>query len=142
MVPLLKQIKLHKNTILTGSVLAIDPASRSLGYAIAEAGEVVEYGSLVAEDAPINIRLQSIVNVLQEEEYDILVIELIRGSMAHVYLHWAVGAIVSAVQAPILLELPIHAWKAWVGKEYIKGDDTDANAIAETLLALARESED
>lgn len=129
------------DAILEGEILAIDPASITLGYAVTKKGKVVDSGKIQLDNkAPINERMQDIVNTLQNDaEYDVLAVEMIRGKMAHVYLKWSVGAIVGGTKAPVCIEVPINAWKAVAGKEHKKSDDADAVAMANTLIALAKE---
>jgi Holliday junction resolvasome RuvABC endonuclease subunit len=139
-----KQISENIDTILNGTILAIDPASVRLGYAVTKKGKVTDQGVIeLDQKAPINQRLQDIVYTLQKDkDYDILAVEMIRGKMAHVYLKFSVGAIIGGARAPVCIEVPIHSWKAYAGKEHKKSDDSDAVAMAETLIALAKEIKD
>jgi Holliday junction resolvasome RuvABC endonuclease subunit len=136
-----KQVQENLDTILNGTILAIDPASVRLGYAVAKKGEVVDQGVIELDSkAPINQRLQDIVYTLQnDKEYDILAVEMIRGKMAHVFLKFSVGAVMGGAKAPVCIEVPINVWKAVAGKDHKKSDTNDAIAMAETLIALAEE---
>lgn len=138
-----KLAKDNAEGILKGSILAIDPASKSLGYAVTKKGKVVDQGTIQLDArAPINERLKDIVRILQKDgEYSILAVEMIRGRMAHVYLTWSVGAVIGSAKAPVLIEIPIPAWKALakIDPDYTKSDDADAAKLAETLIALAKE---
>lgn len=132
--------KANKEAILYGKVLVVDPASRRLGYATIEQGQITGQGIIEIAKGDVQQRLQDLVLTMQGEgEYDVLAVELIRGSRAHVYLQWSVGALVGSTNAHGLIEVPIQAWKAVAGPNHEKDDDEDARAMAETLLALARE---
>ena len=136
-----KHVQDNLDTILTGTILAIDPGSVRLGYAVANKGEIVDHGTIELDQrASINNRLQDIVNTLQKDKsYDILAVEMIRGQMAHVFLKFSVGAVMGGAKAPVCIEVPIHAWKAVAGKEHKKTDADDAFQIANTLITLAKE---
>lgn len=136
-----KQVSENIDTILNGTILAIDPASIRLGYAVAKNSKIVDQGIIeLDQKAPINNRLQDIVYTLQNDnEYDILAVEMIRGKMAHVFLKFSVGAVMGAAKAPVCIEVPINVWKAVAGKDHEKSDTNDAVAMAETLIALAKE---
>ncbi len=137
-----KAVNAVRTNILKGNVLVIDPGSHRLGYATTKKGKITGQGVIEVPEGEIKQRLQSLVLTLQDDfDYDVLAIEKIRGTRAHIYLKWAVGAVVGSVNAPILLEVPIPAWKAVAGPEHYKDDDTDAYAMAETILAVAKELE-
>jgi hypothetical protein len=146
-----KEVAANKDAILNGTILTIDPASIRLGYAVAKKGVVVTQGTIeLDQKATIQQRLQDIVSTLQEDDkYDMLGIEMIRGQMAHVYLKMACGAVIGSVKAPVCIEVPILVWQAFAMdyfdcdkvkdyKENYKSDDTDARMIAETLIDVAR----
>lgn len=141
MATLRKQVREHNDLILNGSMIAIDPASVRSGYAVTEAGKIIEQGVItVPATLDVGKRLQYIVNTLQEDrEYDVLAIELIRGKMAHAFLKFAVGAIMGGVKVQHHIEVPIIAWKAVAGKGYVKEDSEDAAMIARTVVLLAKE---
>lgn len=136
-----KKVEEHKDKILNGKILSIDPATISLGYAVAKNGKVVDYGKIILDNKlPINIRLRELMKILQDDEkYDVLVVELIRGKMSHVYLKFAVGVIMAAARAPVAIEVPIQSWKAVAGRGYKKDDDKDAEMMALTVIRLAQE---
>jgi len=68
-----------------------------------------------------------------------LVVERIRGRLAHCYLVWSVGMLVSQLGANELLEIPVTVWKKHAGKDHKKSDEADAIAIGECAIALAKE---
>ncbi len=138
-------VKQHRDAILYGDVLVIDPASINVGYAVLQRGIIIERGTIeVDPELPIKMRLQEIANTLLEDEssYDVMAIERIRGRMAHAYLSFSIGAIMGSVDAPDCIEVPVNVWKAFVGKNHTKGDEEDAVAMAETLVVLATEEKE
>lgn len=140
-----KQVSKMAGTLLTGRVLAIDPASGASsppGWAIFEKGELVDYGVIeIDPKAPIQWRLDDLHTILTEEFIciDVLILEEIRGKMAHVYLHWACGVTVSCYAASEIIEMPISFWKAITPEGYEKSDDTDAAYIGLAAITLAKE---
>ncbi len=135
-----KQVRKNLQAILYGKVLVVDPASNRLGWSTITEGEISGQGIIEVHKANTSVRLQELVQTLQDEDrVDLLAVEMIRGNRAHIVLKWAVGCVVGSVPAPHLIEVPIQAWKAWAGPDHEKDDDTDAVAMAETLLAIAHE---
>lgn len=139
-----KEIGKNLDAILDGKVLSIDPASKSAGWALHISSTLVESGTIKAPDSmPINRRLWKICDeLILLEKPDVLVIEKLRGSMTHVYLLWSVGMIVSAIRAPILLEMPVTVWRSFRPENYEKSDQNDAEMIGGTLIALAKDLRD
>ena len=144
---------LHKEKVLTGMVLAIDPSSGSynrktreqshLGYALFKAGELVDSGIIAMDGKNKTIweRLRDLHDCLSSEfeAPDVLVIEKLRGAFAHDYLKWSVGVIGTAIRAPVTLEMNISTWKSRAGKDYVKSDEADAIWIGRALLKICRD---
>lgn len=143
-----RDILRHKNAVLEGTVLCLDPASGGTsqpGWAYISGGELVASGSLALCKGDITDRL---VDLLEKLSYplfkygspDLLVIEELRGRMVHPYLHWSAGVTVVAVNAEAVLEIPITCWKAFAAADpnYAKGDEADARAFAHACIGLAR----
>ena len=125
--------------ILEARTLVMDPSSKTLGYAIIEAGDIVASGTVDLGKEAVHYRMQKLGEYLQNAGcYDVLLVERIRGQMAHAYLSWSVGAILANTTADIFLEMPISVWKAHAGKEHVKSDENDAIAMANALIALAK----
>lgn len=141
-------IEAHADILLTGTVLAIDPASgrsSACGYAVAKRGKYVEHGTIEVDGSkPIQYCLRELYDTLVEEQPDVLIVERIRGRMAHEYLRWAVGVIQAAVCAPRSVEMPVPCWRRYVretyGSDYEKSDSEDARMILEATLDLARKA--
>ena len=142
MVTRAKEIKMLDNLILTGTVLAIDPASKSVGYALYHKGELVKNGTLEAPGRNVTRRLAWLYDQLSayQGKIDLLAIEEIRGRMAHTHLIWAVGLIVAAIRPDEMVEVPITMWKALCPPNYIKSDANDAAKMGEVIMNIARSS--
>lgn len=135
-------------------MLAVDPSTGSTsslpGYAIYEAGELVESGLIQVDvSAARNKRLFEIRRTLQEEFEipDILVLEHISGlpfgpmrfaPEAFAGLHRGVGAILSAFNVDSVIEVPPNIWKKHVDEHYRKGDEADAVYIGRYVVNQAR----
>jgi hypothetical protein len=144
-----KRVKQHADLLANGRVLCIDPATGSTsqpGWALYVGGRCVRSGVLnLPGRAPVADRLRALRTQLQALDpgaLDVLVLEELRGSMVHAHLHWAAGVVAEALHAEVLLEIPIPVWKAVAAADprYTKGDEADARAFGEALVALARGS--
>lgn len=144
---LYKQIEEHAEIILEGKMLAIDPSSGSreskAGYAYFVKGELVESGTIPVDHyLPIHRRLAVMHDfiALKFPDIDILIIEQIRGRLAHIYLAWAVGVAIEAARSEELIEMNIKVWKSYAEKLGItKSDENDACSIGLTAIHLAEE---
>lgn len=131
-----KAIAPYAYTVLKGRVLAIDPGSNNLGWALYNKGELVESGEISAhpKNKP-HKRIISIVHDLCEETKgacDVVCIEkLFRYNPS---LVWSVGAVIQAKEPDIFIEVPIRLWQARVGDDYVKSDERDAVEIGSTLI--------
>jgi hypothetical protein len=142
-----RKVERHTHELLTGSLLAVDPASGSTsmpGYALFTQGRLVECGVITIEYSDkAQERLASLAECMRRNfpSVDVLVVEELRGPKVHNVLHWATGTIISMVKAGVLIEAPTAWWKAYAKTQpgYEKADDQDALMIGETVLAIARE---
>jgi hypothetical protein len=135
---ILKQIRANKQAITQGLMLSIDPASNVLGYAVYIDGKLDNSGRIIATPkAPINVRLHDIVSKLPKVKPDVLVIELVRSSTGHVFMVWAVGAIIAHYGAPTI-EIPQRMWKEVQDDLYQKDDIADAIYIGRYVVATAK----
>ena len=122
--------------------LSVDPSSggsSNPGWAIYEAGILKKSGEITLDKKiPVQIRLASITealyNICDGQTPEILVIEKIRGNRVHSHLHWSVGAILSAVPAPVVLECPVKSWQQICPAGYQKTDESDAIMIGKAAL--------
>lgn len=145
------QVRAASKTILKDTVLAIDPSSGGSsqpGYAIFTAGKLVKSGELkLPGRKPVHIRLAMMHDMIREllpEPPAMLICEDVsNGSMAHVYLKWAVGATIAAANSPEFLICPINVWRALAKAmpAYQKTNTTDAVLIGQSVIMLAREHE-
>lgn len=125
------------DTVLEGTLLAIDPGSNSLGYAIFRGGELEISGEIKGGRTtdPAHIRLQEIADQLVAlEAPDVLAVELIRKNTP---LIWSVGTTIACVRSPHLIEVPITCWHELRGEDYEKTDALDAELIGRTVLRRA-----
>lgn len=145
-----KSLREYRDLILKGKLLAIDPSTGSTsslpGYAIYEAGVLVESGLIqvsVAEAS--NKRLYEINRTLREEFEipDVLVIEHISEiafgvlkfkPKAFCGLHRGVGAILSAFNVDPVIAVPPRIWKKTVDENYVKSDESDAVYIGRHVI--------
>lgn len=144
---LYKFMDTHADEILGGTVISIDPASISLGWAIHLQGELYLSGTITADkgdDAPTRLRSMQTLLTELEEIYapDYLLIEEVRQPAGSVQLVWSVGAVFACIGAPVL-EIPINLHQTWSKKmlpDYKKSDHGDAENIGESVMAYCRES--
>lgn len=136
------EVRRHAQAILEGTVLAVDPASGGTslpGWAAYRKGKFLSSGTVpINPRDPIQDRLRVLYDQLLPTDPDVLVIERIRGSMAHEYLRWSCGVIVASCRPVILLECPTSTWRSYAGKDHVKSDENDARAIGDCVLHMAR----
>ncbi len=138
----------HRDAILSGRVLGIDPATGATsnpGWALMVAGEIIDSGEIAGLKGSTPERLRQLFERLSGPEFahlqpvDVLLVEMLRGSMVHVALHWSVGVIVTALPAEIICETPIQVWKcvSRADSTYTKTDANDARCFCTTALLVA-----
>lgn len=145
--------KPHVGSIITGTVIAIDPSSGSResmpGYAIFRAGELVDSGYIALQhNEDLRKRLHDLRRSLTEQFQvpDILVTENIPPVMtgkgffnrSMVSLQRAIGVVQSIWDVPCIEVAPI-TWRQNIPDDYRKTDETDAIMMALTVLKAARE---
>jgi hypothetical protein len=147
--PFYKKVRELTEPILTGTLLAVDPASGGTslpGFSVWKAGELLTSGTipLGKKRLPVYERLQLLypgICELTDGPPDVFGIEMIRGQgFSSHFLHWAIGCSVAAARTPNVIETPMHVWKAVakVTPGYIKGDAMDAEMIGQSLVLLAQ----
>lgn len=141
--PLKSFLRNNWREILTGTVLAVDPASGASsmpGWAYSTSGTLRASGEMNVPKGAVPFRLHHIAMNFREAvpTLDILVIEKIRGPMVQGLLQWSVGAIASAFPSAKLVELPIYLWHELRDNNYVKSDAADAELILKTILLLAK----
>lgn len=135
-----------RDKILNGHMVAIDPGSNSMGYALFVSGRL-HYAGSIAGKGSIGNRLKSMMNQLDGclkelgAHHMVTVVELVRSQTGHHYLTWAAGAAVAALGSEHTLEVSTNLWKKLIGPKYKKTDENDAIAIGELVLAIAKEEE-
>jgi hypothetical protein len=147
--PLKVSIAKYAPKILHGNILAIDPSSTSLGYAISHKGVFVEGGERKFK-GDISTRLHEIFmevfKLHQEADADLLIIERLRSvppngkgfsNYTPVQLLWSVGVLLAAAPIPFI-EMSPASWKVWAREEGLaKTDANDARAILGRAIQLA-----
>ena len=152
------QINRCLNSLVSGTVLAVDPSSGSQsslpGYALFKEGRLVESGVIelkIGRELPR--RLSQLADTLlnEFEEADVLVIEDIptrshgRHGSAHASLLKAVGCILGAAKYKQFVEISPSAWKAYLRRnedkfpDYGKSDDWDAIVLGYMAIDVATE---
>jgi len=148
-----REIKSHRDTLLHGRCLGIDPSSGKtspVGWALSEHGVVIEDGVIDVPPGDEVTRLQFIAGWLwgNIDDVELLVIEKLRKSrwlnVSPCLMH-SVGAIMAACGAPACIELPIQTWRAYATKEHLSDksagiptDARDARAILESAIDIAK----
>ena len=147
-----------KATILSGTVLAVDPSSGSKesmpGYAIFKAGIFVDSGVIrIQHRQTLQQRLfdlrESLQNDFKDLAPDVLVVENIPPFIASkgggaafgatksiLSLHKAVGVTVSCFSCPLIEVSPI-SWRKYIPENYRKTDENDSIMMALTVLKIA-----
>lgn len=151
-----KAVEKCYETVLTGTILAVDPSTGSKssrpGYAWFEKGKLIESGEIIVDiEANRSKRLYEIAATIREEFPcpDILAVEYIppvsyRGtenrmnSVSLMALQKAIGAIMGAHPVEYLLEVPAASWKKYKPKNYVKTDEMDAVTIGLCIIGLAK----
>lgn len=145
----------HVATVLSGTVLAIDPSSGSRnsqpGYALLQRGQLVDSGLLrIGSGRALHSRLYDLAHTLREsfEEPDILVTEFIAPGLSEtgyfgksmVSLQRAVGVVQSCFDRPCI-EVAPRSWRAHIPEPYYKADDNDAVMLGFSVLWAAQDME-
>jgi Holliday junction resolvasome RuvABC endonuclease subunit len=143
-----------KATILSGTLLAVDPSSGSKesmpGYSIFKAGQFVDSGVIrLQHRQSLAGRLYDLRESLQGDfkdlNPDVLIIENIPPFIASkngfpnksiLSLHKAVGVTVSCFNCPIVEVAPI-SWRKYIPDGYLKTDESDSIMMALTVLKIA-----
>lgn len=123
-----------------GHLLAFDPSSggrgSNPGYAHYYRGKLKNSGVIVLNEnlaAPERLQhfAKELLIVFAHTNFDVLVVERLRGKMVPPQLHWSVGVILTHVNYKKFREIPISTWKRYARQMpgYAKGDEADAIAI-------------
>jgi hypothetical protein len=133
----------HKDTILKGTLLAIDPSCGSShsdpAFAFFKEGKLVESGAIILDcKADIYTKLREQFSWLEDKygvDVDILALEKIR--KGHTHLRWACVIPMIACFSSTIIEVHPMVWHRFVPKDYVKSDEKDAIVIGLTLIAIA-----
>ena len=126
--------------ILHGRVLAIDPASKSMGWAMYYKGELVNSGEIAApkmNTAPAWKRIGDMMAVLGARgmTFDVMLIEKLG---KNVPLIWSVGAAIGVLKPQVMIEVHYQKWHPFRPDDYIKTDKLDAELIGLAVITEAR----
>lgn len=140
------QMKAARKLIMNGTVVAIDPSSKSPGFAIFHKGQLECSGVIaIPKTQTIYERLQTLhqkINTIVPDPPDAFLIEQLRGQhFSHQFLTWSVGASIAAARTAVCLEVPLNWWKslAKVTPEYEKSDQSDAEMIGMSVIKWCKE---
>lgn len=155
--PYLNQIDYHREQILNGMLLCVDPSvgssSSMPGWALYSAGELLDSGTFdITVSKPLNERLQELSHECHTLWYTrcttgdwdasgtILVIEHITkfGARSMDSLLKGVGAILAAVPCKVAIEIPPSAWHRLEPPGYYKTDEQDAIALGYYAIQKAK----
>jgi len=150
---LMKRVRKHRDKILKGTMLALDPSCASSasdpGYAIYEKGKLIDKGIIEVQgkgSMDVYQRLQAIRRCMVEEftdPIDVIAIEDVsklpyrRGSNNTTKSQ---GVMLAALDCQIVLEITPVVWQN-VSKDfdYEKDDDVDAEYIGRAIVKMATE---
>jgi len=134
-------IKNNYKSVTKGRWIVIDPG-KTAGYAIFDKGQLDESGVIKCKSSDdVKARAYAINQLFQSEEdaYDFMLIEMMRGPMSPYALMFKVGAYMASVNAKLCVEIPVNVWKPMRDENYIKSDREDAILMGKALLELAKE---
>jgi hypothetical protein len=133
-----KELRKNSDTILNGTWIAIDPSSRSMGYALVEGGNISKNGTFTTKKKQIGERLKDLHSMLDLElpEVELVVIEFVRTGTGHHFLVWGTGLAVGALGATTTIEIPTSLWAKGKDANYIKSDAADAKYIARFCIEV------
>jgi hypothetical protein len=136
-------IKQHKEVILGGSLLSIDPSCSSSksdpAYALFFKGKLVDNGIIpVCKKSNIYDKLREQNDWIEKsfKDIDVLVVEKIR--KGHSYLRWACAVPFVSCRAPLVIEIAPMSWQKYKSDAYIKSDIMDAREIGYAIIKIAK----
>lgn len=133
-----KEVGKYLNKIIHGRVLAIDPASISMGWAMYFKTELVASGEIVAPKKRADAwqRIGDMVTMLEAQGmvFDVMVIEKLG---KNVPLIWSVGAAIGALKPQAMIEVHYTVWHPFRAPDYVKSDETDAQLIGLAVVTEA-----
>lgn len=137
-----KKILTHKEEILRGPIIAVDPGSNYMGWALFEGGELKKAGVAKGGKNPVCKRFFNIFDELPDySNISVLVVEFVRTNTGHEFLTFSNGISMAKYGSPIFIEVTNTMWKKNVPKEYEKSDVNDAIAIGQVVIDLCKENQ-
>ncbi len=143
-----ERIIAYADSMVLATVVAIDPGSKSCGYAIAHQGKFKTSGHVEVpkQFKRIGPRLKYIHaeldKILTPYNKIYMLVEKVRPRTGHIYLTWAAGVAVATGGCVVeVIEIPIGMWKKLCPADYEKSDIADAEKILEVGLVLLNTEE-
>ena len=134
-----KEVGKYLYKILHGRVLAIDPGSTAMGWAMYEKCELIDSGSIEApkKRSAAWQRIGDMMTMLEDRGmvYDVMVIEKLG---KNVPLIWSVGAAIGALKPQAMIECHYRRWHPFRSPDYIKTDELDAQLIGMAVIVEAQ----
>lgn len=140
-----KAILKYKDLIMNGTMMSVDPSSKSLGLNIYVNGEHQEAILIKCDDpsARIGVRLKSMYEKLPYNlDVDVMIIELVRPQTGHIYLTWAAALCIIKYGPKETLELSAGAWQKIKPTNYIKSDVLDSKLIGNFAITICKEDDE
>ena len=134
------KLKSLKDKIENGTMVVIDPSSKSMGYCVTVDGKIDQNGVIKTTKATIGERLRDLFEqVSQLPQADVVIIEFVRTGTGHQYLVWSVGVAAAAANSSITIEIPTSMWSKYKDSEYYKSDAMDAKYMAKCVLQIIKD---
>ncbi len=134
-----KDVGQFYSKILHGTLLAIDPASISMGWALYKQGELDSSGEFERKKGPPWKRIGDLMTLVQLlPEADVLAIEKIGKNRP---LIWSVGAVIGVLRPKAMIETHYSKWHPYREESYTKSDRLDAELIGLAVIEEARKIE-
>lgn len=140
---LASQCREYAYHILNMSILAVDPASVTTGWAMYEGGKLTESGVWdLNKKNPMQERLQR----LDQYVHDVGTVEILciedasHAYMSHKYLSYAMGTVIGATDSNTAILWPTVMWKPYaaITPGYVKSDESDAIVIGASLIEFTK----
>lgn len=144
----------HRELILSGTMMSVDPSSggpgSNPGWALWEQGRFVKSGmiSIVGSRATPSRLGTLLEQVSTFNTPDIMIVEdvgIIRGKFPTMNksLIWSVGVVLAALKPKVVVEIMPKSWQKYTDKDtYIKSDENDAVMLGWAAICMALKIDD
>ena len=135
------KLKTLKDEILNGTLVTIDPSSKTIGFCIVEKGVIQSCGVVKTSEKSITKRLRALFDQIDQlPKANVVAVEMVRTGTGHHYLTWSVGVVAAGTEAQEFIEIPTSLWSKYKDSDYFKSDAMDARYIAECILAIINDT--